>query len=234
MHPELAGSPPVESHLDERATGALDVEPNGSCPDAEPDASTGPATESPISAAPEAPDHLPRVEAALTAIARQMEMESERAAFRERVIDRLHADVERLRAVERTGVLRPVVTDLCRLRNDLLRQASTLPAEMSVAEVARLLGSFADVVEDALERCGVAVLPTSTGAPFTPGCQQVVETVPVDEPTLDGTVAAVVQDGYFEIDGGKVVLPARVALRRAAPSSTTTTDQTTTKEQPHD
>src|SRR6478735_12637896 len=48
------------------------------------------------------PDHLPRIEAALTAIARQMEVESERAAFRARVIDRLHADVERLRAAERT------------------------------------------------------------------------------------------------------------------------------------
>jgi molecular chaperone GrpE len=234
MHLESAGSLPTES-----PTGPYD---DGSQP------AGGPAHEvqrEPVTAAPADPPacqepgdpQLLRIEAALTAIARQMELDTERAAFRERVIDRLHADVERLRAAERSGVLRPVVTDLCRLRNDLMRQAATLPADMTAADAARLLGSFADVVEDALERCGVGVLPTAVGVQFTPGSQQVVETVAVDEPALDGTVEAVVQDGYIELDGGRVVLPARVALRRAVaatPSTTSTTDETTTtKEQPH-
>jgi len=169
--------------------------------------------------------HLLGIEAALAEVVQRLAFEADRAAARERVIDRQHADIERLRSVERAGRLRPVVTDLCRLRNDLLRQAETVPAEMTGPQVATLLGSFAAVVEDALERCGVAVLPREPGAPFVPGRQQVTGTVEVDDPQLDGTIAAVMQDGYAEIDGGKVVAPARITLHRAV-----TADETGTKE----
>lgn len=204
------------------------------------------ATE-PVPDGPAAPDpvaetsHLERIDATLAALAHRMELEADRAAFRERVIDRLHADVERLRAVERTGLLRPVVTDLCRLRNDLLRQAATVPHQLTGAQVATLLGSFADVVEQALERCGVAVVQPVPGSAFAAGRQQVVSHVDVEEPALDGTVAAVVQDGYAEIDGGKVVAPARITLHRAVqvspgsdPADAGTTDDMGTKESTDD
>lgn len=213
MHPEPADTGPVEPP----------VEPPGREPESAP-------TDIPAEEAGE-PAYLARIDVSLAAMARQMELESERAAFRERIIDRLHADIERMRANERSGVLRPVVTDLCRLRNDLLRQSATVPAEMTGAQVAALLGSFADVVEDALERCGVAALATPQGTSFAPGRQQVVGRVDGDEPALDGTVAAVVADGYAEIDSGKVVVPARVTVHRHIPSRT---DETAGKEQTHD
>ena len=50
-----------------------------------------------------------------------------RAEQREGVIDHLHAEVERLRRGERRGMLRPLLAEMCRLRNDLLRQAEDLP-----------------------------------------------------------------------------------------------------------
>jgi F0F1-type ATP synthase epsilon subunit len=44
----------------------------------------------------------------------------------------------------------------------------------------------------------------------------VAKVVEIDDPDRDGTVAEVVQDGYAEVDGGRVVVPARVAVHRAA------------------
>jgi molecular chaperone GrpE len=157
---------------------------------------------------------LAAVEAALAEMAQRFGGESDRALARERVIDRQHEEIERLRSVERAGQLRPIVTDLCRLRNGLLRQAGTVPAEMTGPQVAVLLDSFAATVEEILERCGVVVLPGEVGAAFAPSRQQVAAVVEIDDPERDGTVAEVVQDGYAEIDGGKVVVPARIRLHR--------------------
>jgi molecular chaperone GrpE len=173
---------------------------------------------------------LAAVEEAVTALAARLDRESERAAARERVIDRQHADIERLRGDERVGVLRPVVTDLCRLRNDLLRQALAVPAEVSPAQVAALLDSYAVSVEEALLRCGVEVLPCEVGSPFTPGRQQVARVVEVDDPQRHGTVAEVVQDGYAEVDGGRVVLATRVAVHRTPAVNTGDTGGTDTRE----
>jgi len=158
---------------------------------------------------------MTRIEAGLAAIAERLERDAERAEFRERVIDRLHGEVDRLRALERGGVLRPVVIDLCRLRNDMMRQARTLPQEMTTAKAGALLTTFAGAVEDALDRCGVVVARPVGGSPFSAGHHQVARTVEVTDPALDGTVAEVVQDGYVEVDGEKVVVPARVAVYRA-------------------
>lgn len=157
---------------------------------------------------------LAGIESALAEVVQRIASESDRAAARERVIDRQHADIERLRSVERAGRLRPVVTDLYQLRNDLLRQAGRIPAEMAGPKVAELLDSFAATVEEALERCGITVLPREVGGAFVPGRQQVVGVVEVDDAERDGTVAGIAQDGYAEIDGGKVVAPARITLYR--------------------
>lgn len=174
-----------------------------------------------VVAAPDAPPlpveldlRLAAVEATLAEVVQRFAGESDRALARERVIDRQHAEIERLRSLERAGQLRPVVTDLCRLRNGLLRQAGTVPAEMTGPQVATLLESFAATVEEMLERCGVVVLPEEVGAAFASSRQQVAAVVEIDDPERDGTVAEVVQDGYAEIDGGKVVVPARIRLHR--------------------
>ena len=111
----------------------------------------------------DASDGLAGVEAALTAVLARLDAEHERAAARERVIDHLHARVERLRAARRAQALLPVVTDLRLLRDDLLNQAQTLTDGLTRDQMAALLASFAGVVELSLERCGVTVLPVTAG-----------------------------------------------------------------------
>jgi molecular chaperone GrpE len=130
----------------------------------------------------------------------QVARDHDRAQAREGVIDRLHAEVQGLRAGEARSLLRPVVTDLWRLRDDLARQARSVPDSMTRGEVAVLLESYADSVVLILERCGiVAVRPVGT-----------------TRPDLDGTVAGVVTDGYAEAGTGRPVTPARVTIYRHA------------------
>ncbi len=157
---------------------------------------------------------LTAIEAGLAEVAQRFAGESARALARERVIDRQHEEIERLKVIERAGQLRPIVTDLCRLRNGLLRQAGTVPDEMTGPQVATLLDSFAATVEEVLEHCGVVVLPREVGAPFASSRQEVAAVVEIDHPEQDGTVADVVQDGYAEIHDGRVVVPARVRIHR--------------------
>ena len=86
---------------------------------------------------------LGALEAGLAEVAQRLTNEGDRALARERVIDHQHEEIERLKAAERAGQLRPMVTDMCRLRNGLLRQAGTVPTEMTGPQVATLLESFA-------------------------------------------------------------------------------------------
>lgn len=183
------------------------------------------ADDPPVAAPPDRPggdlpdpdpgSRLAAIEAGLAAVVDRLAEDAARAAARERVIDRQHAEIERLRSAERSGLLRPVVTDLYRLRNDLLRQADRTPEQLTGEQLAAILRSYADDVADALERCGVGPLPDPTGAPVEPGRHQVAGVVVTAEPERAGTVAATLADGYQETDTGRVVVPARVTVYRS-------------------
>jgi molecular chaperone GrpE len=142
--------------------------------------------------------------------------EHDRAQARETVIDRLHDEVERLRAGEARSLLRPAVTDLRRLRDDLLAQARGVPETMGRGEVAALLESYADSVALILERCGVVPVRPAPQAPFDPRQQQASGVTETGTRELDGTVASIVSDGYAEADTGRPVAPARVIVYRHA------------------
>ncbi|WP_224401683.1 nucleotide exchange factor GrpE [Pseudonocardia sp. ICBG1034] len=159
-------------------------------------------------------DLIERIETTLAGTARALQDGAERAAARERVIDRQHAEIERLKAVERIGVMRPVIVELGRLRNDLRRQARSLRPDTTVERFASLLESFADSVADTLEGCGAEPLVVEPGSPFVAQRHRVASVLPTADPSLDATVADVVADGYAETDSGKVVAPARVVLHR--------------------
>jgi len=163
-------------------------------------------------------DDLAAQVAALAAELRDMRREmhgaDERAAARERIIDRLHEDNQRLRAGDRQLVLRPVLTDLQRLRNDLLRQAGAVPGEMGGDAVGALLRSYAHSVELSLERGGVEVLRPAPGDPFDAARHRPQAVLPAPGPEADGTVADVLADGYFETVTERVLTPATVRVRR--------------------
>ncbi len=146
-----------------------------------------------------------------------------RAEQREGVIDHLHAETDRLRRGERRGLLRPLLVEMCRLRNDLLRQASDLPADFDADRARVLLSSFADSVEIALEDNGVVSFGPQPGDPFEPRMHRRVGGEPTANPALAGHVARVQRHGYLDVDASGPIAPAEVVLYAPAlPAQSTT------------
>jgi len=165
----------------------------------------------------EEPDPVAALAGSVGELAEQVRAHHVRAQARERVIDQLHAEVERLRVGEQGLLLRPIVTDLQRLRAELLHQARTLSPQLDRQQAASLLESFALSVELTLERCGSVPIRPLAGAPFSVREHRAVKLVEAASPEEDGTIAAVVADGYLETSTDRVTVPARVHVRRWTP-----------------
>jgi molecular chaperone GrpE len=176
---------------------------------------TEPPTE-PAEQAEQAPDPVAALTDAVAGLAKEVNAHHARAAARERVIDNLHAEVERLRVGERNLALRPITTDLQRLRTDLLRQAAELPADIGRAQVADLLESFALTVEQTLERCGVVPIRPEPGAEFAARQHRAVKVIATTDPSQDGTIAEIRADGYLDTATDRVTDPARVVVWQLA------------------
>jgi molecular chaperone GrpE len=135
-----------------------------------------------------------------------------RAEQREGVIDHLHSEVDRLRRGERRGLLRPLLVEICRLRNDLLRQADDLPADFDADRARLLLRSYADSVELALEDSGVVSFAPEMGDRFEPRLHRRVGGEPTGDPALAGGVARVRRSGYLDVDTNTPIARAEVVL----------------------
>ncbi|PKW14751.1 nucleotide exchange factor GrpE [Saccharopolyspora spinosa] len=170
------------------------------------------------------PDPVARLAEAVAALTEQVHEHHERAVARERVIDKLHADVERLRAGEQNLVLRPITKDLQNLRKDLLHQAGLLPAEIGRQQVVDLLESFALSAEQALERCGSAPIRPEIGAEFAPREHRAIKVLPADDPAQHERIAVVVSDGYLDTTTDRVTVPARVHVYRWSAESAPATE----------
>lgn len=170
------------------------------------------------------PDPVAQLAEAVTALTEQIREHHERAAARERVIDKLHAEVERLRAGEQNLVLRPITKDLQNLRKDLLHQARLLPAEIGRQQVVDLLESFALSAEQALERCGSAPIRPEIGADFEPREHRAIKVLPADDPAQHERIAVVVSDGYLDTTTDRVTVPARVHVYRWSAETAPTTE----------
>jgi molecular chaperone GrpE len=143
-----------------------------------------------------------------------------RAEQRENVIDHLRTEVERLRRGERRGLLRPLLAEICRLRNDLLRQAGELPEDFDTERAALLLRSYAESVELALENSGVVTFAPDRGDAFDPRMHRRVGVEPAVAPAVPGRIARVRRDGYLDVDANSPIAPAEVVVFAAtAPES---------------
>jgi molecular chaperone GrpE len=152
--------------------------------------------------------------AAVGELTEQVRAYHARAQARERVIDQLHNQIERLRVGEQGLLLRPIVMDLQHLRADLLHQARTVSPQLGGQQVVSLFESFALSVELTLERCGVVPIRPSVGTRFSPREHRAVKVAEAESPEADGTIDAVVAEGYRDTHTDRVTVPARVHVRR--------------------
>lgn len=195
--PPTADVAPVE---DGAPTGAAtqvidvrDAEPAGAEPADTEEASAATVPDGTASA-------LAEVSAAVGQLAEEAKRYHARAAQRESVIDRQHDELERLRRGERRGLLRPILTDVCRLRDDMLRQAEQLPPDFSAADTGELLRSYAESLGIALADNGVVDYEPAVDAAFEPRAQRAVGRAPCADPALVGRIAAVRKAGYLDVE----------------------------------
>jgi molecular chaperone GrpE len=170
----------------------------------------------------EEPAHEPalaELSAAVRELAGAAERYHDRAAQREGVIDYLRAELETLRRGERRGMLRPLLTEMCRLRNDLLRQAATLPSEYDAEQAAKLLVSFAETVDLALENNGIVSYTPGEGEPFDPRRHRRLRGAESADPAEAGRIAQVLRDGYLDTEANSPLVPAEVTVFMAVKES---------------
>lgn len=212
-------APPPGPEAREAGTGPVDeaVPAGPECA-----AGTGGPEAAPVSRAPEAAPTaamLTEISATVREVAQLSQRYHARAEQREGVIDLLRSEVEVLRRGERRGLLRPVLADLCRLRSDLLAQATALPADFDAAKAAGLLRSYAESIELTLESNGVVTYAPDGGERFDPRLHRRVGGEPATDPALAGHVAGVRRDGYLDIEANSPIAPAEVTVF-AAPKAT--------------
>ena len=183
------------------------------------------ATEATSDAPSTAEARLTELAGTVREMASSMERYHTRAQQREEVIDYLRSELDLLRRGERRGLLRPVLADLCRLRDDLLKQASTLPADFTADKAADLLRSYAETIELTLESNGVITYAPDSGDLFDPRMHRRISGEPTDDPTQAGHVAAVKRDGYLDIEANSPIAPAEVTVFATAKLTTGETDK---------
>jgi len=157
-------------------------------------------------------DLLGEIHQTVRELAGQAERYHMRAEQREGVIDHLRSEVERLRRGERRGLLRPMLVEVCRLRNDLLRQAEDLPDDFDAERARLLLRSYAESAELVLEGGGIVTFSPQEGDPFEPRMHRRVGGLPASDPAAAGHIARVRRSGYLDVEAGTPIAPAEVVV----------------------
>lgn len=117
---------------------------------------------------------------------------------RERIVDRLHEENQRLKAGELALLVIPIWRDLFRLHDDLDRTAVAWAAkgEPAMKAATREFECFRDAVLDLLCRHGVEPFGAIAGMPFEAKEQRAVVIVPTADEAQDRTVARVSKVGF--------------------------------------
>jgi molecular chaperone GrpE (heat shock protein) len=157
---------------------------------------------------------LGEIGSALAALTEAVDRETERAAHREAIIDRLHEDNQLLRRGELEAMYEPVRSTLYRLHDMVKRESEhwAAPQPPDPAHIAPLLSAVADEIAEALARSGVERFTVRPGDLYDASRHRPVAAEPVDTPKLDGTVVRARTDGFSRCD--RVVRRADVVVAR--------------------
>jgi molecular chaperone GrpE (heat shock protein) len=134
------------------------------------------------------------------------------------VIDRLHAENQRLRQGELLAATLPLMRDLIRLHDDLGRMVESCSDEGP--GTARDLAIVRTVLEEALQRNGLTRFDPPVGGNFDTSVNTAVAVTPTNDASLDRTIAAVRRSGFRREDGSVVRAAEVVVHRFEAPTPT--------------
>ena len=192
---------------------------SGSPPSLQESRSALPELEQSTPPAASAVDSIPRIMAAISQLGGMLEQrlstlqslfdrEVRAEATRERIVDRLHAELQEYKQDLLLKVQRPIFIDLIQLHDDIGKMIEAQPAEDAdgAAAVRGSLESIRTAILDILYRQGVEPFQTE-GDEFDPRRQRAVTTVPVDEPGRNRTIAGRLRPGF---QGGEKIIRAEL------------------------
>jgi molecular chaperone GrpE len=148
------------------------------------------------------------------------ERELRAEATRERVVDRLHAELQDYKQDFLLKVQRPIFIDLIQLHDDIgkmidARLPSGADPERS-ADARGILEPIQTAIEDILYRQGVEPFALE-GTEFDPRKQRAVSTQRTDDPALNKTVASRLRKGFCS--GDRLIRPEIVTVFTFRPAS---------------
>lgn len=131
---------------------------------------------------------------------------------KQRQLDTLHQELETYRRGFHFQVLRPVITDLITLYDDLEKVSARLAQQEQAADVVRELAHVRDQIEEILRRNGIEHF-TIPGAEFDARRQRVIAFVETTDQAQDKRIAEHLRPG-FEYEGRIVTQPEQVSAYR--------------------
>jgi molecular chaperone GrpE len=141
------------------------------------------------------------------------ERELRAEASRERVVDRLHAELQDYKQDFLLKVQRPIFIDLIQLHDDIGKMIDTRKSSEQDSERAGdlrgVLAPIQTAIEDILYRQGVEPFAVE-GTDFDPRKQRAVSTQPTDDPALNKQVATRLRKGFCS--GDKLIRPEIVTV----------------------
>ena len=137
------------------------------------------------------------IEERASSLQASFEREVRAESTRERIVDRLHAELQDYKQDFLLKVQRPIFIDLIQLHDDIGKMIDSQPAEDvdKTAAVRTTLESIRTAIEDILYRQGVEPF-RNEGDDFDPRRQRAVTTVPTDDPLRNKTIAARLRPGF--------------------------------------
>lgn len=149
----------------------------------------------------------------IDALAAAFDREVRAEATREKVVDRLHAELQDYKNDLLLNVMRPVFVDLIQLHDDIgkIVAAQSAPSD-DAARLVELMRGFQQGIEDILYRQGVEPFALEDDA-FDPRRQRAFATVATDDPEQAKRVASRLRKGFRA--GEKVIRPEIVSVYAA-------------------
>lgn len=115
---------------------------------------------------------------------------------RERIIDRLHQENQKLKQGELQQVLLPVFRDLIRLYDDLKTTAANYANRAGQEKISAELNCYRETVGDILYRYGVEQIEVAVSESFNPKEHKAVATVPSADVERDRIISKIIRDGF--------------------------------------
>ncbi|MHC5541064.1 nucleotide exchange factor GrpE [Singulisphaera rosea] len=129
---------------------------------------------------------------------------------REKVVDRLHSELQEYKQDLLLNVLRPVFVDLIQLHDDIGKIVDSWQGgDEGAGRLLDLMRGFQQGIEDILYRQGVEPF-INEGEVFDPRRQRAVSTVATDDPAANKAIAARLRKGFLA--GEKVIRPEIVSV----------------------